>query len=183
MGSCHGLHSCHTAGQHHHVPVAATRMTHAAAVRDLEAYLIADEEFHSTLLSASDNPMFATLRHSVSSLLEGRTELMPFEPNLQAIAWHREVADAVAARNPDAAQAAMLNIVEEALDADEEGTASKHGILLSPTLLEAVSPHIPRFLRFCRLLSGISRSPAIVATPPRRPCAVPCEQKRACPWE
>lgn len=97
--------------------VAATRMTHAAAVRDLEAYLIADEEFHSTLLSASDNPMFATLRHSVSSLLEGRTELMPFEPNLQAIAWHREVADAVAARNPDAAQAAMLNIVEEALDA------------------------------------------------------------------
>ena len=42
---------------------------------------------------------------------------MPFEPNLQAIAWHREVADAVAARNPDAAQAAMLNIVEEALDA------------------------------------------------------------------
>ncbi|MDU3273290.1 MAG: FCD domain-containing protein, partial [Cutibacterium sp.] len=97
--------------------VAATRMTHAAAVRDLEAYLIADEEFHSTLLSASGNPMFATLRHSVSSLLEGRTELMPFEPNLQAIAWHREVADAVAARNPDDAQAAMLNIVEEALDA------------------------------------------------------------------
>src|SRR5689334_15319987 len=72
---------------------------------DLEAYLLADQAFHRTLLAASGNEMMAALAEVVGEVLAGRThhDLMPARPNPEAIALHDEVGRAV--RNGDAAAA------------------------------------------------------------------------------
>lgn len=110
--------------------LAATRATPeqsrqlADAVRDmeihgsagaLEEYLHADQLFHRTLLEASDNEMLASLGEMVAGVLEGRTHhhLMPSRPEPEAIALHDAVARAVRTRDPDGAERAMREIIEE----------------------------------------------------------------------
>lgn len=83
---------------------------------DLDAYLKADIRFHQTLLEASGNEMLGALSGVVAAVLTGRTHhhLMPAKPEPSAIRWHADVAQAVQAGDPSAAERAMRDIVEEA---------------------------------------------------------------------
>ncbi|GAA2100732.1 FadR/GntR family transcriptional regulator [Actinomadura alba] len=83
---------------------------------DLEAYLVADIQFHRTLLEASGNEMLGALTEVVAEVLTGRTHhhLMPARPKPEAIRWHAEVAQAVQSGDAEAAERAMRDIVEEA---------------------------------------------------------------------
>jgi DNA-binding FadR family transcriptional regulator len=89
---------------------------------DLEAYLGADIAFHRTLLEASGNEMFRALGSVVAEVLTGRTHhhLMPARPNPDAIALHDTVARAVRTSDPEGAERAMRELIDEAADAVEE---------------------------------------------------------------
>jgi DNA-binding FadR family transcriptional regulator len=89
---------------------------------DLEAYLLADQAFHRTLLAASGNEMMAALAEVVGEVLAGRThhDLMPARPNPEAIALHDEVGRAVRNGDVAAAERAMRQIIDEAADAMRE---------------------------------------------------------------
>lgn len=94
---------------------------------DQEAYLDADVRFHRTLLAASGNEMLAALAGVVAEVLAGRTHhhLMPATPNPAAIRLHGDIAQAVQAGDPVAAEAAMREIIAEAAAAmlpDHEDT-------------------------------------------------------------
>ncbi|WP_157873606.1 FadR/GntR family transcriptional regulator [Kineococcus radiotolerans] len=95
---------------------AVVGMTVTARTPDLTAYLQHDARFHRTLLGATANDAFAALAGTLTEVLAGRTEhrLMPARPAAQAIAWHREVAEAVSVGDADAAEDAMRSIVREA---------------------------------------------------------------------
>lgn len=92
-------------------------MAAAAADLDLERYLSHDIDFHRTLLAASGNPLIAAHEQVVEAVLTGRTRLLPFVPNPEAIALHRSVVDAVIGHDPAAAETAMGAIVAEAQEA------------------------------------------------------------------
>lgn len=102
--------------------VAVNEMTAYARAQDLEAYLLADQRFHTTMLAASGNEMYAALAALVGEVLAGRTHhhLMPADPNPEAIEWHAQIADAVRRRDPEAAEAAMKRIIAEAQQAQAE---------------------------------------------------------------
>ena len=96
----------------------AVRMRSQAG--DPEAFLEADIAFHTLLLQASGNEMFASLREVVAEVLSGRSRqnLMPAEPRPEALDLHELVAEAIAREDPAAARenmAALLVEVEEAL--------------------------------------------------------------------
>jgi DNA-binding FadR family transcriptional regulator len=93
---------------------------------DLEAYLAHDIAFHRVLLEASGNELFAGLTDVVAEVLAGRThhQLMPSRPEPAAIRLHGDVAEAVSARDPVRAEAAMREILAEAMEAMEQATAS-----------------------------------------------------------
>lgn len=83
---------------------------------DLERYLAHDAAFHTTLLEASGNAALASFAPLVREALRGRTahHLMPQIPNPDAIRWHVEVAQAIAAGDPSRAETTMRSIVHEA---------------------------------------------------------------------
>jgi DNA-binding FadR family transcriptional regulator len=89
---------------------------------DLEGYLAADIRFHTALLEASGNELFAGLTDVVAEVLAGRTHhhLMPSRPEPAAIRLHGDVAEAVAAGDGSRAEAAMRAILAEALEAMEQ---------------------------------------------------------------
>ncbi|WP_406087509.1 FadR/GntR family transcriptional regulator [Kitasatospora purpeofusca] len=95
----------------------AVELTMTARAADLATFLRHDIEFHSTVLRASRNEMFAHLGDTVGAVLTGRTEyhLMPHQPEPYAIRLHREVAEAVCAGESERAEQAMRTIVEGAL--------------------------------------------------------------------
>lgn len=105
-----------TPGQVAALSSSAAGMAHTARIPDLMTYLEHDVTFHATLLQASGNEMFAALAPAVREVLAGRThhDLMPAQPEPQAVKWHGEVASAIAAGDPDAAEATMRAIVDEA---------------------------------------------------------------------
>ena len=86
---------------------------------DLQHYLESDILFHRTLLEASGNEMLAALADVVAEVLSGRTlhGLMPATPEPGAIRLHADVAQAVQARDADAAHRAMSEIITEAAGA------------------------------------------------------------------
>lgn len=87
----------------------------AGQAGDLIRFLEHDIAFHSLILRASGNEMFAALAEPFSEALRGRTMegLMPAKPEPAALEWHREVAEAIAAQDPAAAEAAMRRITDE----------------------------------------------------------------------
>ncbi len=95
----------------------AVELTMTARAADLTAFLQHDIDFHTTVLRASRNEMFAHLGDTVGAVLTGRTEyhLMPHQPEPYAIRLHREVAEAVCAGDAERAEQAMRTIVEGAL--------------------------------------------------------------------
>lgn len=98
---------------------AAIGMAATARAANSEAYLAHDSRFHSALLEASGNRMFANLATAVIAVLEGRThhELMPATADPAAVRLHGEVAAAVQRGDGDAAEAGMRTIVAESLEA------------------------------------------------------------------
>jgi DNA-binding FadR family transcriptional regulator len=78
---------------------------------------MADKAFHAALLSASANPFVMSLSSSVtaavawSTMFKERTQRLKRDP----MPDHIKVYEAIAARNPGAARAAMLELIELAL--------------------------------------------------------------------
>jgi len=106
--------------------VAVSDMEVHGRAGDLEAYLLADQAFHRTLLQASGNEMLAALVDVVAEVLSGRTVhgMMPTRPNPEAIALHDAVARAVRAQDPEAAETAMRAIIDEATAAMSDQLAA-----------------------------------------------------------
>lgn len=80
-------------------------------------YLAVDIEFHALILRASGNVMFAgTLGDVIGEVLAGRTRLglSPSSPVVEALDLHELAAEALLARDGDAAEAAIRSIVLEA---------------------------------------------------------------------
>ncbi|MCC3275648.1 MULTISPECIES: FadR/GntR family transcriptional regulator [unclassified Arthrobacter] len=82
---------------------------------ELEGFLQADIEFHTLLLRASGNDMFASLQEVVAAVLTGRTihKMMPPHPTEEALSGHALVAAAVAGGDDAAALAHMAGLLEE----------------------------------------------------------------------
>lgn len=81
-------------------------------------FLDADITFHELILRYCHNEMFAALIPSISAVLEGRTAhgLQPDVPEEVAMANHDKLADAIVARDADAAEAASREILNEVRD-------------------------------------------------------------------
>jgi DNA-binding FadR family transcriptional regulator len=92
-------------------------MAVAARGLDFEAYLDHDAAFHRTVLIASGNEVLAALAGSLREVLAGRTHhhLMPPAPEAFAVRWHADVAEAIAARDAEAAERVMREIVAESM--------------------------------------------------------------------
>lgn len=117
------------------VPMAA-RMRELGEAGLLSEFMDLDIEFHSRLLRASGNEMFAALTEVVAEVLRGRTEhgLMPPHPKEEALAAHEAVAAAVAAGDAEAAEAAMALIVNEVRRAlVDDPAAYEHAVGPRPT--------------------------------------------------
>lgn len=86
---------------------------------DPEAFLAADIAFHTLLLQASGNEMFASLREVFAEVLSGRSRqnLMPAGPRPEALDLHAGVADAVGREDPAAARAQMAELLVEVEEA------------------------------------------------------------------
>lgn len=108
---------------------AVMQMTVHAKSGDLEAYLQADQVFHTTMLEASGNEMLAALSNVVSEVLSGRThhQLMPARPNPVAIRLHGDVAQAIGSGDGRAAAEAMTAIITEASEAVRRTAAAPEG--------------------------------------------------------
>lgn len=81
-----------------------------------EEFLELDITFHTLLLRASGNDMFAALAPSVTAMLRGRTafDLQPSVPDQRALEGHVELAQAVNAGDGASAAVHMEKILEEA---------------------------------------------------------------------
>ena len=101
------------------LPVLAARMRDLGEAGRLEEFLELDIELHRLILAASGNDLFAAVGDLVEVVLVGRTELslMPEKPEAEALDAHEAVAQAIARRDPAAAQAAMAAITAEVLGA------------------------------------------------------------------
>jgi DNA-binding FadR family transcriptional regulator len=93
----------------------ATRMRVLGEHGDLTEFLALDVRMHELVLRSSGNELFGALAGVVAAVLSGRTHLglMPASPVPEALDQHEEVARAVAAGDPAAAEAAMAAIVGE----------------------------------------------------------------------
>jgi len=93
--------------------ILASRMRAVGREGDLELFLQLDIHFHSLVLAASGNEMFAKLDSVIAEVLTGRTDqgLMPHHPHEEALQWHVDVADAIQGRRPGDAAAAMERIM------------------------------------------------------------------------
>lgn len=85
----------------------------------LEDFLEADIAFHTLLLRASGNEMFAALADVVAVVLRGRTQLglMPRQPVAEALEAHENVAAAVSAGQYRGGEDAMRQLLDEVREA------------------------------------------------------------------
>ena len=96
----------------------AAEMRRSGEAGELEMFLELDIEFHSLMLRASCNEMFAALIDVVAEVLAGRTHhgLMPALPADEALEAHERIAQAVADHDPVAAEAGMHDALFEVRD-------------------------------------------------------------------
>jgi DNA-binding FadR family transcriptional regulator len=82
---------------------------------NLDEFLTADIEFHTSLMRASGNEMFGALSTVIAEVLSGRTNLglMPHQPTEVALDLHEAVAEAVAAGDAKRAQTEMSELLSE----------------------------------------------------------------------
>ena len=111
-----------------------------AAVDDPLAYYRADLAFHRAVFAASGNPFVDRLGAIVSAVLEVsfRLQRRSLIPMAVGLAMHERVLDAVRARDADAAERAMDEIIEEARIELEQGDRS---IGMKITKLETIRLH------------------------------------------
>lgn len=85
----------------------------------LEQFLAADIAFHSLILKASRNEMFAALDEVVAEVLSGRTRqgLMPHKPREHALVQHELVAGAIFASDSAGAESSMNELLAEVREA------------------------------------------------------------------
>jgi DNA-binding FadR family transcriptional regulator len=85
---------------------------------DTELFLRLDIQFHHLVLSSSGNEMFGKLNSLVAEVLAGRTHygMMPDHPHEEALQMHVDVASAIQRGNAADAHAAMLAIMERAMN-------------------------------------------------------------------
>ncbi|ADD44932.1 FadR/GntR family transcriptional regulator [Stackebrandtia nassauensis] len=104
----------------------AALMRQRGEAGQLEDFLELDIEFHSLLLRASRNEMFAALTEVVAEVLAGRTHhgLMPKPPEPVALDLHEEVARSIHAGADRDAESAMRGLVEEVRAAFADETAN-----------------------------------------------------------
>jgi DNA-binding FadR family transcriptional regulator len=100
--------------------IAALRAAYAAMARAVEeasaGYLEADLAFHEIILAASQNQFMAALTPAVDALLRVsfRFSVKSRASARSSLPLHLAVAEAIAARDPDAADAAIRTIIEAA---------------------------------------------------------------------
>ena len=104
-----------TAAQRDELRTIAARMQESGRPRDTDTHLERDVAFHTLLLRAAGNEMFAALSGPIVTVLKGRIahHLMPEDPTTESLDLHTQVADAIAAGAADAAESAMRAIVSE----------------------------------------------------------------------
>lgn len=90
----------------------------AAEGQDIPGFHRADKRFHTLVMTAGHNAMFAQLHHFVEGMLESRYRqgLMPAEIAPQAMGWHRDLGRAVVEADPVAATAAARKIADGSAD-------------------------------------------------------------------
>jgi DNA-binding FadR family transcriptional regulator len=81
---------------------------------DVEAHISADLRFHLAILDASGNELLRGLRHSIEGALRFAIQFTTpsKEQGRTSQAWHTQVHDAIVAKKPTEARAAMSLIVE-----------------------------------------------------------------------
>ncbi|QYH19294.1 FadR family transcriptional regulator [Corynebacterium aquatimens] len=79
-----------------------------------DEFLDTDKEFHTLLLVASGNEMFAALAMPIMNVLEGRTRygIMPDEPELEAMRLHLALVDAIAGGDAEASETTSRNLLK-----------------------------------------------------------------------
>jgi DNA-binding FadR family transcriptional regulator len=98
-----------------------------------DAFLAADRDFHDRAARASGNPLVAALRRDIASVLAMgfALSLLTVEDMLTAAQQHVAIAEAVAARDADAARSAMAEHVKWAASVDQKDAqaleAAQHG--------------------------------------------------------
>lgn len=144
------------------VRLAAQRAT-AADVRELEAafagmklaieeggdYVHSDLRFHQGLLRAGRNRMLAHMGSALGALLRTSFELSTSRPDgaLHSLPLHRAVLDAVIARSPDAAERAILVLIDGAgrdIDAVLASRSRLPSLAAAPRRLPRRPPAAPR---------------------------------------
>lgn len=103
----------------------AARLRELGEAGRLDDFLVVDVEFHTLVLRASHNEMFAALSDVVAEVLAGRTShgMMPPHPREEALAAHEALAAAVAARDAAGARAASERVAREVASALDDGPA------------------------------------------------------------
>ncbi|TJY72531.1 FadR family transcriptional regulator [Arthrobacter sp. CAU 1506] len=112
------------AAQHSPEEMAAELMAIAAKMRavgrsgDLQRFLELDIQYHTLVLAASGNEMFAQMHSMIAEVLRGRTDygLMPTHPHEEALQLHVDVADAIQSGRPEAARQAMDQIMRRTIE-------------------------------------------------------------------
>lgn len=76
-------------------------------------FLDIDKEFHTLILVASGNEMFAALAEPIMNVLEGRTRygIMPDDPEVDTMRIHVDLANQIAAGNANAAEEASRRLL------------------------------------------------------------------------
>jgi DNA-binding FadR family transcriptional regulator len=96
----------------------AGELFYAGKAGKVDEFLQLDIRFHSMVLELTGNEMFAKYHHLIAEVLLGRTQynLMPQFPSIEALQFHLDIALAIQAGKPDMAAAAMLAIMDRAID-------------------------------------------------------------------
>lgn len=83
---------------------------------DLAGFTAADVAFHARLLRASGNAALVRLQGTFAALLQAREALgtLPHRIEPEVLALHEEIADAIAAQDPDRAEVATRRLVDGA---------------------------------------------------------------------
>jgi DNA-binding FadR family transcriptional regulator len=106
--------------------LAAIESAYAGMQRAIEQggddYITHDLRFHQSLLRASGNRMLAQMSEVLSALLQTSFEISTRKDNgpASSLSMHREVLDAVSARQPERAEQVILRLIDSARqDIDE----------------------------------------------------------------
>lgn len=97
-----------------------------AAEKDLDDTLSADIAFHVAVLRASMNPFYRQFRDVVSTALQTSIRFTNrIKGRTASVADHAAVRDAIVARDPDRARAAMRHLISDVLELIETAEAKQ----------------------------------------------------------